>query len=264
MYDQSYSSYLDSSAILDFKHPRITRLIESKNWRNLNQEQQIKAVYDFVRDEIAFGYNASDQLPASQVLADGYGQCNTKGSLLMALLRALGIPCRFHGFTIYNALQKGAIPAYLIPLAPARIIHSWVEVLFEGQWYTLEGFILDKPYLSKIQCAFPGSNEFKGYGIATPCLQNPPIEWQRNHTYIQKEGIADDFGLYSTPDDFYQEHGDNLSGLRKILFRLVFRHLMNRNVRRIRRLGLKSKRVGTSNTKEIGPIRRNGSNSLHS
>jgi transglutaminase-like putative cysteine protease len=70
-------------------------------------------VYDFVRNEIAFGYNAGDELPASAVLADGIGQCNTKATLLMALMRAVGIACRFHGFTIDKPLQKGAITAGL-------------------------------------------------------------------------------------------------------------------------------------------------------
>ena len=64
---------------------------------------------NFVRDEVTFGYNASDDLPASRVLADHIGQCNTKGTLLMALLRAVGVACRFHRFTIDKALQKGAI-----------------------------------------------------------------------------------------------------------------------------------------------------------
>ena len=28
--------------------------------------------------------------------------------------------------------------------APQEILHSWVEVLLDGRWYELEGFILDK------------------------------------------------------------------------------------------------------------------------
>ena len=48
---------------------------------------RIGAAYAFVRDEIAFGYNLADDLPASRVLEDGLGQCNTKGTLFMALLR---------------------------------------------------------------------------------------------------------------------------------------------------------------------------------
>ena len=108
------------------------------------EKERIGAIYDFVRNEVAFGYNLADDLPASQVLADGIGQCNTKGTLFMALLRAAGVPCRFHGFTIDKALQKGAITGVAYALAPRDIIHSWVEVWFDGRWVELEGFILDK------------------------------------------------------------------------------------------------------------------------
>ncbi|CAH8720987.1 transglutaminase-like domain-containing protein, partial [Paenibacillus thiaminolyticus] len=50
-----------------------------------------------------------DDIPASEVLRDGRGQCNTKSILLMALLRKVGIPCRIHGFYIDKRMQKGAL-----------------------------------------------------------------------------------------------------------------------------------------------------------
>ena len=103
------SRWTDASPILDVHHPNIQRLVLDRGWRSLEPSARIGAVYDFVRDEVAFGYNASDNLPASQVLSDRLGQCNTKGNLFMALLRAVDIPCRFHGFTIDKALQRGAI-----------------------------------------------------------------------------------------------------------------------------------------------------------
>ena len=153
----------------------------------------------------------------------------------MALLRALSIPCRFHGFTIDNLLQKGAIPSYIFFLAPKYILHSWVEVYYEGKWVDLEGFILDQGYLSSVQQRFGNRSEpYQGYAIATKCLQRPPVEWKGESTYIQKEGIHDDFGVFDNPDDFYAAHGTNLSGIKKVLYRYFFRHLMNWNVKRIR------------------------------
>ncbi len=146
---------LQPTRLLDFTHPAIDTLVERQGWRQLPAFERIGAVYDFVRNEIAFGYNASDELSASAVLADGVGQCNTKSALLMALMRAVGIRCRYHGFTIDKPLQKGAITGIAYALAPQRIIHSWVEVDFDGRWVNLEGFILDAPYLASLQRRFP-------------------------------------------------------------------------------------------------------------
>lgn len=231
--------FLLETPMLNFNQPQIQALISQKHWHDLSQYDAIGAVYHYVRDEIRFGYNADDRLSASQVLKDGYGQCNTKGTLLMALLRALGISTRLHGFTIYNELQRGAIPDYLFVLAPKRIIHSWVEVYQNERWINLEGYIIDQAFLGQVQRNFADQcQQFSGFGIATKCLATPNIDWQGEDTYIQSDGIADDFGVYSQPDDFYASHGSNLSGVKKVLFRYLFRHLINLNVHRIRTNGV--------------------------
>ena len=225
---------LAATTLLDFQHPALQQLRRIRQWDHLPTPERIGAVYDFVRNDIRFGYNQSDDLPASRVLADGYGQCNTKATLLMALLRASGIACRLHGFTIDKQLQLGAITGLAYWLAPRLILHSWVEVWFNEQWINLEAFILDQAYLSALQRRFPGRRAFCGYGVATPDLSDPPVHWQGQSTYIQKEGINADLGVFATPDDFYRQFGGNLSGVKRWLFAHLVRHQMNHNVARVR------------------------------
>lgn len=233
MCDAKPGPLLQPTPLLDFGAPAIAALVAARGWRELREYERIGAVYDFVRNDIAFGYNEADDLPASRVLADGYGQCNTKGTLLMALLRAVGIPCRLHGFTIDKRLQKGAVSGLAYLLAPRDIIHSWVEITCGGGWINLEGFILDSPYLASLQRRFP-AGAFCGYGVATPELACPPVEWRGGDTYIQKEGINRDLGLFDDPDAFYMRCGGNLGGFRRWLYARFVRHLMNRNVARVR------------------------------
>ena len=227
------------TVLLDYRHPSLDALIRDRGWRSLPEFERVGAIYNFVRDDIPFGYNIADDLPASQVLADGIGQCNTKGTLLMALLRGCGVPCRVHGFTIDKSLQRGAITGIAYRLAPRNIVHSWVEIWFESRWVNLEGLILDKQYLQRLQQRFADHRgAFCGFGAATPDLQNPPIDWSGTDTYIQKNGINQDFGVYDCPEEFYASHGANLSGLKRWLFQRVIRHWMNRNVDRIRGGGM--------------------------
>jgi Transglutaminase-like superfamily len=227
--------YLEETALLDHSHPRLVALARERGWNELEPYDRIGSVYDFVRNEIRFGYNASDDLPASEVLADGYGQCNTKGTLLMALLRGAGVPCRFHGFTIDKKLQRGAVTGLPYLLAPRSIIHSWVEVFFDDTWVNLEGFILDDAYLDGVRCMFPDAKgAFCAYAIGTPNIRNPAVEWSGTDTYIQRTGIDYDYGIFDSPDEFYAKHGSNLSGPRRILYTWLVRHLMNATVARIR------------------------------
>ena len=228
---------LQKTTLLDYDAPTIQRLVKERHWQSLPESERIRSVYEFVRDEILFGYNRADEIPASEVLSDGIGQCNTKATLLMALFRAVGIRCRFHGFTIHKELQKGAITGIWYRMAPKEIVHSWVEVQLEDEWFFLEGVILDRPYLKALQARSKqnaGSGSYCGFGACTNDIMNPVVDFDGNHTYIQADGIARDFGLYNDPDSFYTEHSQALSPLKKWLFSHYIRHRMNDNVRRIR------------------------------
>lgn len=231
----SQSNYLAETTLLDFKTLSIQSLVKARGWCSLSVSGRIGAVYDFVRNEIKFGYNVNDTLPASYVLKDGFGQCNTKATLLMALLRALDVSCRLHGFTIDKSLQRGVVPEAVYWMAPKSILHSWVEVEFEGRWMNLEGFILDQSVLSALQKAFPGRNSLCAYGAGTDSLQAPDLEWREASTYIQKTGINNDFGVFDAPDGFYAAYQQDLTGLRGLIYRRIIRHWMNRRVAAMRR-----------------------------
>lgn len=78
--------YLTETKMLDYSNENIKQLIRERKWSDMAEFERLKAIYTFVRDEILFGYNVDDSVPASRVLRDGYGQCNTKGTLLWRCL----------------------------------------------------------------------------------------------------------------------------------------------------------------------------------
>lgn len=229
-----HETHLRDTKMLDFTHSSLQELIRNQAWNTLVTKEKIGAAYEFTRNQIRFGYNRDDRIPASGVLVDGYGQCNTKATLLMALLRALGVPCRLHGFTIDKALQRGVVPELIYWMAPRNILHSWVEVWFDERWVTLEGFILDQPVLAALQNAFPKRKSLCAYGAGTDCLQDPPVRWDGTDTYIQHTGINADLGIFDSPDAFYAGHRQDLTGLRGLLYRCILRHWMNHRVKAIR------------------------------
>ena len=234
-FQELQEKYLKETKMLDYSSKNIQRLIQERKWNDIEEFERLKSIYTFVRDEILFGYNIDDNISASKVLEDGYGQCNTKGTLFMALLRACNIPCRVHGFTIDKELQKGAMTGTVYKNAPQNVFHSWVEVYFENKWYELEAYILDIEYLRKLQrknshC----TGAFCGYGVAVKDFKNLIIDFDRNNTYIQSEGINQDFGVYDSPDDLLKEHHQEMSVMKAFLYRNLGRHLMNRNVNKIR------------------------------
>ncbi len=226
---------LAATPLLDHTSSPVQHLVTERAWHQLNQMDRISAVYDYVRNEIPFGYNADDDLPASRVLADGYGQCNTKATLLMALLRAVGVPCRFHAATVDKRLQHGLLRSLAYWLAPDELRHSWVEVAIDGSWKRMEGVILDATYLEGLRSHLgQPEGEYIGYAVGTDVIERPRVDWVGDHTDIQMAGVERDLGVYDDPDTCYRAMGTNLSGLRRFLYHTVIRRTMNSLVAAIR------------------------------
>ena len=60
--------FLTETKILNYSSNLIQDLIHTSKWNKLNQFDKIKSIYDFVQNELIFGYNNSDTLTAEQVL----------------------------------------------------------------------------------------------------------------------------------------------------------------------------------------------------
>lgn len=227
--------YLKETKMLNFNSTKISDLVIRKDWLELDEFHKIKNIYEFVQNDILFGYNSTDMLSAVEVLQDGFGQCNTKATLLMALLRSVNIPCRLHAFNVSKDFQEGALPKIIYLLAPKYILHTWVEVFFNDKWIALEGVITDKDYLYAVQqkyIAYKGV--FKKFAIATKDLEKVNINWTGNDVFIQKEAVVYDYGIFSSPDILFSMHTQNMSKLKLYLYSHIGTKMMTKRVIKIR------------------------------
>lgn len=232
-------SYLQATPLVDYNHPTIQKLILERFWNEANDYEKIRQIYDYVRNQIKFGYNRGDDIPASEVLADGYGQCNTKSILLMALLRGVGIPSRIHGFYIDKKMQKGALTGIVYTFAPRNIVHAWTEVQYQGKWIALEGVIIDEPYLYQVKemlCSYNGGHI--GYGVSVKDKKNINLCWRGDSTYIQNFSITEDLGCFDSPDEFFAAYNNTKSPFKKAMLNLL-RKRINRRTDAIREGKLK-------------------------
>ncbi len=100
----------------------------------------------------------------------------------------------------------------------------------------MEGFILDKDYLSTLQKTMGTSTQgFCSYAVGTENLSNPEINWCGDDTYIQKTRINNNFGVFATPDEFYEIHHQDFPFWKRWLHENVIRHWMNARVKKIRK-----------------------------
>lgn len=229
------TNYLNDTAMLNYRDQEIAKLVMANKWNDLDKYYKIGAIYDYVQNNILLGYNKRDDLTATQVLADGIGQCNTKATLLMALLRAVGIPCRLHGAKVTKIFQRSLMPKIMERLAPSLIVHTWVEVYYNGEWLSLEGVITDKAYISGLRQMFPDyKGEFFDYAVAVKDFSNLHIDWMGVSTVIQQQAILVDLGIYDSPDEFYAEYKQDYRGIKKFLYENIGRIIMTKKVAKIR------------------------------
>lgn len=228
--------YLQQTSMLNYNTQEIIDLIKTHKWNELEEYDKIGAICDFVQNEIPLGYNKRDNLTATLVLKDGYGQCNTKATLLMALLRAVGIPCRLHGTKVTKVFQRSLMPKIMAKLAPPYIVHTWAEVYYNGDWLSLEGVITDKAYISGLQKLFPDyKGKFFDYAVAVKDFGNLQIDWKGENTIVQQQAVVEDLGIFDTPEEFFAEYKQEYRGIKKFLYENIGRKIMMKKVAKIRR-----------------------------
>jgi transglutaminase-like putative cysteine protease len=106
--------YLAQDELIDHGHPAI---------RQLAEQLDPEAVFEYVRDRIAHSYDVdrwSAAYRASDVLAAGNSICHGQAHLLAALLRAKGIPAGlcYQRITVMHGLVAAHWPAGWVRLDP--------------------------------------------------------------------------------------------------------------------------------------------------
>jgi hypothetical protein len=208
--------FLNETPLLDFHNASFYTLNENHRWDKLPDTEKIQQIYEFVRDNIAYQFPKKRIQTASGILADGWGFSLSKSILLMALLRLVHIPCRFHGFLIKKEFLKGIPDDKLYRKIPELLVHGWVEALKDDHWIILEGATLPEKFIQKQLDKIPvKKGEYNGYGLGVHELENLLYRWTGKHTYIQRNAILRDFSVFNNPDDFLSLFGKELKSLRK-------------------------------------------------
>lgn len=87
--------YLSVSKYINWSDKLVLAKAEEFKQKSMNENDLVKMVYEFVRDEIKHSWDVQDKRvtkSATEVLENGVGICFAKANLLAALLRACTIP----------------------------------------------------------------------------------------------------------------------------------------------------------------------------
>ena len=84
------------------------------------------AIFNYVRDNIAYSYYSNSQKGAAKTLSSGTGNCCDQANLVVALCRAAGIPARF-SHAKNCKFNSGLVAG-----------HVWAQIYVDGVWYSAD------------------------------------------------------------------------------------------------------------------------------
>jgi len=120
--DSSYysSAYLKSTRHCQVNNAKIKSLVKSLTKGLTNDVDKAKAIFNYVRDNIAYSYYYNSKLGAVGTLNAKKGNCVDQSHLLVAMYRAAGFKARYvHGKCEFGDGVYG---------------HVWTQVLVKGTW----------------------------------------------------------------------------------------------------------------------------------
>ncbi|MEM7408244.1 MAG: transglutaminase-like domain-containing protein [Pseudomonadota bacterium] len=181
----------------------VRHLAEVITFGATTQREQAVRIHDYVRDEIAFGWTSEfHRMSPLDVLEARVGYCNTKGTLFIALLRAVGIRARQHFVDMSSDVLWG-----LAETDGKFVDHSFAEVYLDGRWLKVDSYVVDQPLFKRAQRKLENAGRQLGFGIH----REGNIEWdgtEDNFVQFVNDGSVPgfsrrDYGVFKGPADFY-------------------------------------------------------------
>ncbi len=152
--------WLLNTPLLQFDHPKIRLLAKRLTQLHSDPRGQALACYRHVRS-LPFGCIAdSAGTSALDVLRHGKGDCHSKSTLLVALLRASRIASRMRFVTLKADFLHGIIDTGGQPLE-----HACVEVLLDGVWQCVDSHVVDMRLAVAAKTRLALENRTLGYGM---------------------------------------------------------------------------------------------------
>lgn len=230
--------YLAPTGLVDYNNELVMQKALKLTKEHEATIDKVKCIYHFVRDKIPYTFTRNLQ-KASDVLKEKVGQCNTKTTLTIALLRAINIPARYHCGSVSKVLFKNTIPKWAYPLTPKLIPgHCWTEVFIHGTWTAIEN-VMDLKLYEGIQTKMQLENQSEsiGCGLSNDLFQK---EWDGHTDILLQDGaLVEDAGTFGNADTYLANAEKFLHPIKYWIKKKWVQKAMNRKFNDLRKYKMK-------------------------
>lgn len=223
--------------LADYDHPLVQETVQQLTQGEETIRGKFEKIFYYVRDDIQFGFpKDGDLVKASETIELGMGQCNTKGTLFLALCKASGIPARIHFSLIDKEIQRGLFTGLRYKLMPPLLSHSWIEVKVEGTWRRIDAYINDAAYFRAAVAELKKKGWETGYSVSCPngtCSCEFNLDEER---FVQMGAVVEDHGIWDDPSGYFatDKYKNRPNALIMFFYRLRIGGI-NKKIERMRR-----------------------------
>lgn len=194
---------LQPTTFIDSDHPAV-RAFATEHAHGANERERAVALVYAVRDGFRYDPYRIDLSPvgmkASTVLANGYGWCVPKATLLAAVCRAAGIPARLGFADVRNHLSTERMRQTM--QTDLFIWHGYAELWLEGAWRKAT------PAFNLGLCQKFGLLPLDFDGVHDSIYHPFDAAGNRHMEYVNDRGTFDDLPLARIVADFHRVYGN--------------------------------------------------------
>jgi hypothetical protein len=194
-------------------------------------EEKLKAIFYFVRDQIKFGFHKKgDLIAASEIIRTKLGQCNNKSALFHALCKVSGLESRIHFSGIRKEIQRGLFTGIAYKLMPPEISHSWVEVKLNNRWIKIDSFINDLKFYEAGKKKLKQEGLKTGYSVSCDNSDSSADFNISNERFVQMDAVTDDHGTYEEPMEYFKSssYKNRPTWLKLLLYKMLVKRINKR------------------------------------
>jgi hypothetical protein len=153
------SLWLGASSLIDLEDPKLRLRVRALTQLSKTERDKALAVYGFVKRMPLAKRMKLRLRTAREVIDSGHGDATDKATLLVAMLRAAGIPARLRYVLVDGDILRGLTTAIASAGRPV------VEVFHDDKWRATDTYIFDAHYVAAARQRLRALKWEWGYGL---------------------------------------------------------------------------------------------------
>jgi hypothetical protein len=227
------SRWLGASPLLDLEDPKLRLRVRALTQLSKTEREKALAVYGFVKRMPLAKRMKLRLRTAREVIDSGTGDAPDKATLLVAMLRAAGIPARVRYVLVSGEILRG------LTTQVRKAARPLVEMWLHGRWLRTDTYIFDAAYMAAARQRLKERGWDYGFGIHV----GGAMLWDGwDHSFVGGHAthedplVLADLGVYQDPGEFVASRAYRAlrSRVARLLHWNVLAPTMERSIRRLR------------------------------